>query len=211
MKYWNIHHFGHIQTKIKSLMSQISEIQSSPHSPSSAAIEVSLQEALQEQLLRGEVLWRQKSRELGLSCTDLNTKFFHASIACRRRYNSIDCLRSTDGSNISGMENIGSFLVNHFSNLFSTTHPIFDSSFNDLVDNFISDEENVRLCVIPDECEIFSAISELGLNKAPGPNGMTGLFYKSYWPILKISVIDSMQSFLGGVICLRSLTIQTLP
>jgi hypothetical protein len=148
---------------------------------------------------------------LWLSCTDLNTKFFHASTACRHRYNSISCLRSADGSNIRGRENIGSLLVNHFSNLFTTTHPVFDDSFNDLVDNVISDEENTRLCVIPDECEIFLAISELGLNKAPGPDGMTGLFYKSYWQIVKISVIDSVQSFFRGVLCLRNLIILTLP
>jgi hypothetical protein len=145
-------------------MSQICVIQSSPHSPSNAAMEVSLQEALQEQLLREEVLWKQKSRKLWLSCTDLNTKFFHASTACRRRYNSISCLRSADGSYIRGRENIGSFLVNHFSNLFSTTHPVFDDSFNDLVENVIFDDENIRLCVILNECEIFLAISELGLN-----------------------------------------------
>jgi hypothetical protein len=89
-------------------------------------------------------------------------------------------------------------LVNHFSNLFTTTHPVFDDSFNDLVDNVISDDENAHLCVIPDECEIFLAISELGLNKAPGPDGMTGLFYKTYWQIVKISVIDSVQSFFRG-------------
>jgi hypothetical protein len=211
LKHWNIHHFGHIQTQIKSLMSQINTIQSSPHSPSSVAMKVSLQAALQEQLLRAEVLWKQKSRELWLSCTDLNTKFFHASTACRRRYNSISCLRSADGSNIRRRENIGSLLVNHFSNLFTTTHPVFDDSFNDLVDNVISEEENTRLCVIPDECEIFLDILELGLNKAPGPDGMTWLFYKSYWQIVKISVIDSVQSFFRGVLCLRNLIILTLP
>jgi exonuclease III len=198
LKFWNTHHFGHIQTKIKSLMAQISNIQSVPHSLSNAAREVSLQEALQEQLLREEVLWKQKSRELWLSCTDLNTKFFHASTACRRRYNSISCLLSADGSSISGRENIGSYLVNHFSSLFSTTHPSFDASFDDLVGNVITVEENVQLCIIPEEGEIFSAISDLGLNKAPGPDGMTGLFYKSYWPIVKHSVIASVQSFFQG-------------
>ena len=43
--------------------------------------------------------------------------------------------------------------------------------------------------------EIFSAISDLGLNKAPGPDGMIGLFFKSYWPIVKSNVIASVQSF----------------
>ncbi|XP_059444796.1 uncharacterized protein LOC132176566 [Corylus avellana] len=85
LKHWNTHHFGHIQTQIKILMAEINGIQASPHSLANVARESSLQEALQEQLLREEVLWKQKSRELWLSCTDLNTKFFHASTTCRRR------------------------------------------------------------------------------------------------------------------------------
>ena len=75
LKNWNLHHFRHIQSRIKSLMTDIGSIQSSPHSLSNAAREVVLQEALQEQLLREEVLWKQKSQELWLTCTDLNTIF----------------------------------------------------------------------------------------------------------------------------------------
>jgi hypothetical protein len=156
---------------------------------------------LQEQLLREEVLWKQKSRELWLTCTDLNTKFFHASTVSRRRYNSISSLKSLDGIPISGRQNIGSFLVQHFSSIFSTTNPVLDSDLHELVGKVVTDEENVILCGIPDEAEIFLAISDLGLNKAPGPDGMTGLFYKSYWPIVKSSVISSVQSFFKGVLC----------
>ena len=57
---------------------------------------------------------------------------------------------------------------------------------------------NVGLCLILDEAEICVAICALGLNKAPGPNGMTSLFYKSCWPIVKNSVISSVQSFFRG-------------
>jgi hypothetical protein len=59
-------------------------------------------------------------------------------------------------------------------------------------------EESANLCLIPGEAEIFVAISELGINKALGPDGMIGLFYKSYWPIVKTSVISSIQSFFRG-------------
>jgi hypothetical protein len=61
----------------------------------------------------------------------------------------------------------------------------------------------ISLCLIPDEKEIFLAISDLGLNKAPGPDGMTGLFYKSYWPIVKESVVNSVQSFFRGGFLLK--------
>ncbi|XP_059451122.1 uncharacterized protein LOC132181913 [Corylus avellana] len=133
LKVWNQQHFGYIQSRIKSLMSEISLIQSNPHSPANAAREVVLQESLQEHLLREEVLWKQKSRELWLTCTDLNSKFFHASTACRRRYNSISSLKAYDGTRLCGRDNIGSFLVNHFSTLFSSTSPNFDDSLSELV------------------------------------------------------------------------------
>jgi hypothetical protein len=97
-----------------------------------------------------------------------------------------------------GRDNIGAYLVDHFSKIFSTSHPPLTDSLSDLVIEVISAEENARLCIIPDEHEIFVAIKELGLNKAPGPNGMTGLFYKTYWPIVKDSVIISVQSFFKG-------------
>jgi hypothetical protein len=47
------------------------------------------------------------------------------------------------------------------------------------------------------------AISDLGLNKAPSPNGMIGLFYESYWPIVKESVVNSVQSVFRGVFLLK--------
>jgi exonuclease III len=203
LKSWNHQHFGNIQANIKKLMTEISAIQSCPHSSSNSDREVILQRNLQEHLLREEVLWKQKSRELWLTCTDLNTKFFHASTVCRRRYNSISCLTSSDGNPIRGRENIGAYLVDHFSKIFSTSHPPLTDNLPSLVTEVISVEENVRICTIPDEHEIFVAIKELGLNKAPGPDGMTGLFYKTYWPIVKDSVVKSVQSFFKGGFLLK--------
>jgi hypothetical protein len=203
LKSWNHQHFGNIQANIKKLMTEISAIQSCPHSSSNSDREVVLQRNLQGHLLRGEVLWKQKSRELWLTCTDLNTKFFHASTVCRRRYNSISCLISSDGNPIRGRENIGAYLVDHFSKIFSTSHPPLTDNLPTFVTEVISVEENVRICTIPDEHEIFVAIKELGLNKAPGLDGMMGLFYKTYWPIVKDSVVKSVQSFFKGGFLLK--------
>jgi hypothetical protein len=203
LKEWNHRHFGRIQSCIKKLMSDINVIQSKPHSISNASIEQNLQAELQEQLLRVEILWKQKSRELWLTCTDLNTKFFHASTVCRRRYNSLTFIKAYDGTVLNSRENIGAYIVDHFSKLFSSTGPLLDDSLSDLFKPVITDEENSDLCNIPDEREIYDAIVNLGLNKAPGPDGMTGLFYKSYWPIVKLSVIASVQSFFRGGFLLK--------
>ena len=76
-----------------------------------ASRESVLQEVLQEQLLREEVLWKQRPRELWLTCTNINTKFFHASTMCRHRYNSISPLNTVDGVILNGRDNIEAYLV----------------------------------------------------------------------------------------------------
>jgi hypothetical protein len=68
-----------------------------------------------------------------------------------------------------------------------------------LVDKVVIEEENVAFCLILDENKFFFfAITDLGLNKAPSPDGMTWLFYKSYWPIVKVSVVVSIHYFFRG-------------
>ena len=69
--------------------------------------------------------------------------------------------------------------------MFTSTQPVFDSCFTSLVDKVVTDEENVSLCLIPDENEFFLAISDLGLNKAPGPDDMTGCFISLIGPLLR--------------------------
>lgn len=107
---------------------------------------------------------------------DLNTKFFHASTACRRRYNSISCLKDSNSLLICGRDNIDSFLVEHFNSRFTPSHLILDDNLFDLVEKVIIEEENVGLCSIPDEKEFFFAITELDLNKAPDLDGMIALY-----------------------------------
>jgi hypothetical protein len=78
-----------------------------------------------------------------------------------------------------------------------------DASLNDLIEVVITDEDNSVLCTIPDEDEIYQTITSLGLNKASCPDGMTGLFYKTCWPIVKHNVVASVQSFFRGWFMLR--------
>jgi hypothetical protein len=93
--------------------------------------------------------------------------------------------------------------VHHFSSLFSSCMLVLDASLSSLVDKVVTEDENVALCLILDESEIFLAISDLGLNKAPSLDVMTRLFYKSYWPIVKVSVVNSVQSFFRGGLLLK--------
>jgi hypothetical protein len=74
----------------------------------------------------------------------------------------------------------------------------------------ITPEENLSLCAIPEEREINQAIYQLGLHKAPDPDGFTGLFYKTYWPIIHLDVINFVQIFSNMVFSLKNSTILNL-
>ena len=45
------------------------------------------------------------------------------------------------------------------------------------------------------EQEILHAIKQLPSDKAPGPDGFTGLFFKSCWNIIKQDVVVAVNSF----------------
>ena len=50
----------------------------------------------------------------------------------------------------------------------------------DLFSPVITEDDSLNLCSIPSESEVFQALSSLGSSKAPGPDGYTAIFYKTF-------------------------------
>ena len=69
--------------------------------------------------------------------------------------------------------------MNHFTNLFSSTSPHVDEESLELFPLVISAKENLVLCSIPIEVEVFQALSSLGSSKASDLDGFTAFFYKN--------------------------------
>ena len=46
--------------------------------------------------------------------------------------------------------------------------------------------------------EVKAALDHIGDLKAPGPDGMTSLFYKKYWHIMGDTIVDEVFSVLRG-------------
>jgi hypothetical protein len=46
--------------------------------------------------------------------------------------------------------------------------------------------------------EVWNAIKELQSDKAPGPDGFTGAFYKTAWPVIQDDIMDAIQAFTHG-------------
>jgi hypothetical protein len=96
-----------------------------------------------------EVLWKHISLELYGSLVLTSIQNFFTS------QQRVTCLEDSNGLLICGRDNIGSFLMEHFNSRFTSSHPILDDNLFDLVEKVITEEENVGLCLIPDEKEYF--------------------------------------------------------
>lgn len=97
---------------------------------------------------------------------------------------------------ISGRSAIGRELVGFYQNLFSTIHPNIPDDMEQLIEPLITGEENHLLIMVPDANDIFSILWKMSSEKAPGPDGMTMLFFKHFWEVVGLNVIKAVQEFL---------------
>ncbi|CAM0949967.1 unnamed protein product [Alopecurus aequalis] len=137
-------------------------------------------------------MWRQRSRYLWLREGDCNSRIFHQKANARRRKNMIPSLM-INGSCVADQVQKEECLWNHFHDLLGTYHPrtaslnLASLSFP-LVD--LQDLENPMSLD-----EIKAAILEIHPEKAPGPDGYTGLFYRRCWEVIKHNLLTAFLHF----------------
>ncbi|XP_074277515.1 uncharacterized protein LOC141601144 [Silene latifolia] len=147
-----------------------------------------------------EQYWRQRSRALWLRDGDRNTSFFHNRAGERKRKNYIGMLIDDNGNEKVGDEAVSAVAVNYFQELFATSEPTNLSGVMTGLEGRVSEPMNMILREEYREDEIVAAISQMHQLKAPGPDGMNGLFYQSYWHVIGLDVVASVLGILRGEI-----------
>uniref|UniRef100_A0A803P4U9 Reverse transcriptase domain-containing protein n=1 Tax=Cannabis sativa TaxID=3483 RepID=A0A803P4U9_CANSA len=133
-----------------------------------------------------EMYWKQRSRALWLKHGDRNTKFFHYKASQRKRKNTIEGLYDDRLIWQTSFRKISEIAINYFQTLFSkSNHGV---EIRDIlvgcVPNRISSEEN-RLLLQPfDEKEVRDAMFQIHPLKAPGKDGLPGLFFQKNWELV---------------------------
>ena len=136
--------------------------------------------SINEVLSREEIFWRQKSRVAWLKDGDRATKFFMASTVTRRRKNYIQSLKDDRGNWVDQANDIANLFSSKFASTFTKMDGRIRMTEEDMLMLSRGPQLDEFLCSIPEEDEICSAISSMGSDKAPGPDGIPVAFYKSH-------------------------------
>ena len=144
-------------------------------------------------VLLEEISWRQKSRETWLKEGDRNTRFFHRMANAHRRRNCFKSININDRK-LDKEADIKDGLVDAFQNLLLALGG-WSPSLPDFAFNEIGSKEVARLEESFSEEEIWTAISGLNNDKAPGPDGFLLAFWSFRWDFVRNEVLGFFKEF----------------
>ncbi|GJZ02917.1 reverse transcriptase [Tanacetum coccineum] len=154
-----------------------------------------LQNEIKELYAREEIMWRQRSRIQWLKEGDKNTQFFHAQATSRRKRNNLLKLRTEDGRWVNDTNGLCNMVSSYFDDLFHSTCPTQCVEVVSCLDRSLCDTDIDMLRKPVTVCEVYDAVSQMHPSKAPGPDGMTALFYQKFWNIVGPTTVNVVTEF----------------
>lgn len=134
---------------------------------------------------------RLRSRIGWLKDGDANTKLFHLHSQHRKRKNFFGKLRSEDQlytTHEDKAQLVDEFYRNLLGTQLNREHTI------DLRELGLNNHDLVDLEVPITEEEVWRTIKHLPLDKAPGPDGLTGRFYRICWEVIKDDIMRAISA-----------------
>nr|XP_023903860.1 uncharacterized protein LOC112015657 [Quercus suber] len=91
---------------------------------------------------------------------------------------------------------MGEVMVNYYKTLFASTEGNVSTNMLDCVPTMIDEEMNASLCREFEACEVATALQQMAPLKAPGPDGMSPLFYQHFWSTATLEECNKVMDIL---------------
>jgi len=189
---------GDLNKRIKSLRKELERCRRLPISDFSVqreAVQAYRLDKVEQQI---DIFWKQRAHADWLAKGDRNTKFFHSWCTERRKRNKIGRIRKDDGGWVEDEVEKQGFIANHFVQLFRAGAVGDTQRLLQAVSPKVTAEMNENLMREFSHEEVKSALDSICDLKAPGPDGMPGLFYKSFWDTVGEQVSEEVLAVLNG-------------
>ena len=181
---WHANVMGAMKRQKQHLLSQISRFEELDESHFLSAHDIDSWQACQSSLhqiyLDEETYWQQQSRIQWFLQGDLNTKFFHVTASSRKRRNIIFSLE-IDGTTCFDLVQLKKHVTAYYKSLLGTTTER-DLSLNPNLwpdSERLSVSQSISLEAPFSLEEIKKTLFSCNPNKAPGPDGLSFLFYQT--------------------------------
>src|SRR6185437_12898671 len=135
---------------------------------------------------------RSRSRIGWLKDGDANTALFHSQARHRKRKNFIAKLNTAEGTILTNHEEKEQNIFEFYTNLLGKSVDR-DETVNLSELNMPSIALNDLEAPFSEE-EVWKTVRSLPSDKAPGPDGFTGKFYKVCWKIIKLNIMSAISA-----------------
>nr|KYP69874.1 Retrovirus-related Pol polyprotein LINE-1 [Cajanus cajan] len=146
-------------------------------------LQMELWTELDEILKREEIIWFQKSRCKWLRMGDKNTRVFHGTTIARRRRNKVFKLLNENGDWMEQPAELERMVTTFYRTLFTDERHMEPFSLTNAFPRLNEDELSTLETPISNG-EIHNAVKSMSGFKAPGPDGLQAVFFKSQWDIV---------------------------
>ena len=125
-----------------------------------------------------------------------NTIFFHLRVSQRRKKNNIGGLYDREGEWHTDEEKIATIVEEYYKELFTASNSLDMEEVINSVDNVVTEDmaQDLLCPYIADELK--TALFQMHPSKAPGPDGMSHIFFQKFWHIVGHDVTTAILSVL---------------
>ena len=202
---WSKQHFRSVRSSIEVKTKQLKDEEAVAPTAQNVPNINSLRQELYSLHTKEEKMWKQRSRTQWLQNGDRNMRFFHCQATCRQRRNLIQGINDESGVWQEDEDKVASTIVYYYQSLFTSSHPVALEEVLDGVIRVVNIEMNDHLLQEFTASEVEQALFQMGPVKAPGPDGMSPIFYQKYWHIVGPDVTNGVLSCLKDGVLLKKI------